>query len=121
MSIQKWTSQIMLCRVFRARISGIPVSSRRYGTGDRILPAASFLSWNPEHPVKLHFREETAPDNYPPILVQTMFRSTVERHPDRLAIVADRSGMEWHRKWTFERLVWQLVGCVSCHRPVFTK
>ena len=32
-----------------------------------------------------------------------MFRNTVERHPDQLAVVADRAGAEWRLKWTFER------------------
>jgi hypothetical protein len=40
---------------------------------DRLAPAPSLISWDRKQPVRLRM-EDTAPGNYPPILVSTMFR-----------------------------------------------
>ncbi len=48
---------------------------------DRIVPASNYLSWNSKDPVQIHFRPDHAPDNYPPILVETMFRRVVDKYP----------------------------------------
>ena len=98
-------------KCFRIRNVFHPIHIRRFLTsGDQILRSDNFISWNSKDPVKMHFRSDKSPDNYPPILVETMFRRTVERHPDHLAIVANRSGMDWNLKWTFERLVvWRIL------------
>ena len=88
---------------------------RFLSTGDQIVPSENFISWNSKDPVKIHFRPEKPPDNYPPILVETMFRQTVERHPGQLAIVANRSGMDWNLKWTFERLISKYNCFFNCY------
>jgi len=76
---------------------------RSVSTGDRILPYDSFITWSSRDPVKLRMLSDNPPDNYPPILVPNLFRNTVERYPDQVAIVANRSGMSWGLKWTYER------------------
>ena len=48
---------------------------------DRIVPASNYLSWNSKDPVQIHFRPDHVPDNHPPILVETMFRGVVDKHP----------------------------------------
>ena len=52
---------------------------------DRIVPATDEFVWNTSNPVKIRM-ENTAPGNYPPMLVQTMMRNTVDKHGSRKAI-----------------------------------
>ncbi len=116
--IQFWSkkSSKMLTHLLKQIRNFHPSRNCRFlTTGDRIVPSENFISWNSKDPVKIHFRSEKPPDNYPPILVETMFRQTVERHPGQLAIVANRSGMNWNLKWTFERLISKYNCFFNCY------
>ena len=52
---------------------------------NQIVPATDEFVWNTSNPVKIRM-ENTAPGNYPPMLVQTMMRNTVDKHGSRKAI-----------------------------------
>ena len=94
----------MASSLFRKLEHFKPNRIRRFFTsGDRIVPAGGYITWNAKDPVKIRFSPDKSPENYPPVLVSTMFRTTVENHPEQVAIVAGRSGTDWRLKWTFER------------------
>lgn len=67
---------------------------------DRVVPAASLISWDVRTPVNLRLDPTKAPDNYPPVSVPTMMRETVKQSPDQLALAVKRNG-QWV-KWTYE-------------------
>ena len=61
---------------------------------DKVLPATNYITWNPETPVKLHL-EDSKQGNYPPVLVQTMLRNTVEKYGNNTAIVSYDGKINW--------------------------
>lgn len=72
----KLTRQIFIKHYIRA--------SSNYSV-NRIVPATDEFVWDTSNPVKLRM-ENTAPGNYPPMLVQTMMRNTVAKHGSKTAI-----------------------------------
>ena len=65
----------------RRNFSGVGKEKGIYlGIGpDKVLPANNYISWNTSNAVKIRM-EDSAPGNYPPILVQTMMRYAVSRY-----------------------------------------
>ena len=54
--------------------------------GDRYDSAAKeYISWDPKIPVRLRM-EKTIPESYPPILVQTFLRQTVDKFANDVVI-----------------------------------
>ena len=72
----KLTRQIFIKHYIRA--------SSNYSV-NRLVPATDEFVWDTSNPVKLRM-EDTAPGNYPPMLVQTMMRNTVAKHGSKTAI-----------------------------------
>ena len=62
--------------------------------GDKILPAEDYISWDPKVPVKLRMGD-TAPGNWPPIMVQTMLREAVDKYGPKTAIVSYDGKTQW--------------------------
>ena len=75
-SFSKLTRQIFIKYHLRA--------SSNYSV-NQIVPATDEFVWNTSNPVKIRM-ENTAPGNYPPMLVQTMMKNTVDKHGSRKAI-----------------------------------
>ena len=59
-----------------------------------IKPATDYFVWNTANPVKIRM-ENSEPGNYPPILVQTMFRNVVQNHRNQTAIVSHDGKIRW--------------------------
>ena len=62
---------------------------------DKLLPANDYISWNTSNPVKIKM-EDSAPGNYPPILVQTMMRYAVSRYGENTALVSHDGQIKWN-------------------------
>ncbi len=62
--------------------------------GDKILPATNTVCWDSHDPVKIRM-EDTAPGNYPPILVQTMVRNAVKKFGPLTALVSHDGKTRW--------------------------
>ena len=78
----------------RLKICTSSYQLKRYYS-DSILPATSYITSDVFTPVKIRM-EETAPGNYPPILVQTMIRNAVKKHGDKTAIVSCDGKIRWN-------------------------
>ena len=76
---------------------------------NQIVPATDEFVWNTSNPVKIRM-ENTAPGNYPPMLVQTMMRNTVDKHGSRKAIgkVPCLKKIE-----PIHTIYWLFLGCFS--------
>ena len=70
---------------------------------DKLLPASDYIAWNPEIPVKIRL-EEKGPGSYPPILVQTMLRNTVEKYGKNRAIVSCDGKIDWTYEQYYEEV-----------------
>ena len=62
---------------------------------DRVLPANDYISWDTSDAVKIKM-EDSAPGNYPPILVQTMMRHVVSKYGDKTAVVSYDGQIKWN-------------------------
>ena len=83
--------------VSRRNFSGIGKERGLFlGIGpDRVLPANDYISWNTSNVVKINM-EDSAPGNYPPILVQTMMHHAVSKYGDKTALVSCDGQIKWN-------------------------
>ena len=82
--------------------NGFTNSFKRFYS-DKLLPASDYIAWNPEIPVKIRL-EEKGPESYPPILVQTMLRNTVEKYGKNRAIVSCDGKIDWTYEQYYEEV-----------------
>ena len=79
---------------------------------DKILPATNHFTWNTANPVKLHMGD-VKPENYPPILVQSMMKSVVNANSHRRAIVSFDGEIDWTYKQYYQQVQDAAKGFIS--------
>ena len=78
----------------------------------KILPATEFITSDVSKPVKLRL-EETAPGNYSPILLQTLFRDAVKKYGNKKAIVSCDGKIVWNYNEYHEEVLQAAKGFVA--------
>lgn len=67
---------------------------RLHSARDKLEPATDVFTWHTHNPVKLRM-EDTRPGNYPPVLVQTMVRESVQKYGPSKALVDCEGDISW--------------------------
>ena len=78
----------------------------------KILPATEFITSDVSKPVKLRL-EETAPGNYSPILLQTLFRDAVKKYGNKKAIVSCDGKIVWNYNEYHEEVLQAAKGFIA--------